>query len=98
MDIDRFRRSPSGRIAQFGQGEAAYWAFLPDPLPPVLTWVASPNRRRMQVSRPDNCRICKKAGANVWLPLADQTCPFVWQISFLPAQSLLFRRRNRCCK
>ena len=40
MDIDRFRRSSSGRIAQFGQGEAAYWAFLPNPLPPVLAFDA----------------------------------------------------------
>jgi Fic family protein len=36
MDIDRFRNSPSGRLVQVGQGEVAYWAFVPNPLPPEL--------------------------------------------------------------
>jgi Fic family protein len=36
MDPDRFRNSPSGRLAQIGQGETAYWAFMPNPLPPDL--------------------------------------------------------------
>ncbi len=36
MNPDRFRNSPSGRLIQAGQGEAAYWAFVPDPLPPDL--------------------------------------------------------------
>jgi Fic family protein len=40
MDIDRFRQSSSGRVVRFGQGEAAYWAFLPNGLPPVLTFDA----------------------------------------------------------
>ena len=40
MDLERFGRSPAGRVARFGQGEAAYWAFLPNPLPPVLTFDA----------------------------------------------------------
>ncbi|NUO17696.1 MAG: Fic family protein [Planctomycetaceae bacterium] len=38
MNKERFRESTSGRVAQYGQGEAAYWAFLPNPLPPVLTF------------------------------------------------------------
>lgn len=38
MDLERFRRSPSGRVLQMGQGEAAYWAYVPHPLPPEITW------------------------------------------------------------
>ena len=30
--------SPSGRVVQVGRGEVAYRAFVPDPLPPVLTF------------------------------------------------------------
>jgi len=36
MDPDRFRESPSGELIRVGQGKAAYWAFVPDPLPPPL--------------------------------------------------------------
>lgn len=36
MDPKRFRRNPSGRIVQTGQGDAAYWSFIPQPLPPRL--------------------------------------------------------------
>jgi len=36
MDIERFRNSPSGRLVRAGQGEAAYLAFVPHPLPPDL--------------------------------------------------------------
>jgi Fic family protein len=36
MDPDRFRDRPSGRLMQVGQGEIAYWAFVPTPLPPTL--------------------------------------------------------------
>jgi Fic family protein len=36
MDITSFQRSTSGRLARIGQGEAAYWAFIPNPLPPEL--------------------------------------------------------------
>jgi Fic family protein len=36
MNPERFRNSPSGRLLQVGQGEAAYWAFIPNPLPPPL--------------------------------------------------------------
>ena len=38
MDLDRFRSSPSGRVARVGQGEAGYWAFVPNPLPPALDY------------------------------------------------------------
>ena len=34
MDPQRFRGSPAGRVVRVGQGEAAYWAFVPHPLPP----------------------------------------------------------------
>lgn len=36
MDPDRFRDSPSGQIVRVGQGEAAYQAFVPNPLPPDI--------------------------------------------------------------
>jgi len=36
MNKDRFQNSPAGRPLTVGQGEAAYVAFVPDPLPPDL--------------------------------------------------------------
>lgn len=38
MDVDRFRRHGSGRMIQVGQGNSAYWAFLPAPLPPRIVF------------------------------------------------------------
>jgi Fic family protein len=38
MDVDKFSKSPSGRIVQSGQGETAYWSFIPNPLPPELAF------------------------------------------------------------
>jgi len=36
MNPERFRQSPAGRLLQVGLGEIAYWAFVPNPLPPDL--------------------------------------------------------------
>ncbi|HLB65064.1 MAG TPA: Fic/DOC family N-terminal domain-containing protein [Anaerolineales bacterium] len=36
MNPELFRKSSSGRVLRVGSGEAAYWAFVPDPLPPHL--------------------------------------------------------------
>ena len=36
MDIERFGKSPSGKVIEVGQGEAAYSAFIPNPLPPEI--------------------------------------------------------------
>jgi len=36
MNAERFQVSPSGQLLKVGQGDAAYWAFVPHPLPPVL--------------------------------------------------------------
>lgn len=36
MNPDRFRESSAGQVIRVGQGEAAYWAFIPHPLPPRL--------------------------------------------------------------
>ena len=36
MDPERFKGSPSGRLVRAGHGAAAYWAFVPNPLPPKL--------------------------------------------------------------
>jgi|GEM_PF-6590051 len=37
MNVERFKNSPSGRKLKVGQGQSAYWAFVPHPLPPALT-------------------------------------------------------------
>lgn len=36
MNRDDFIKSSAGKVVKVGHGEAAYWAFLPNPLPPVL--------------------------------------------------------------
>lgn len=38
MNPDLFKDSPSGRVIQVGQGEIAYWSFVPNPLPPMLAF------------------------------------------------------------
>jgi Fic family protein len=38
MNPQQFKASPSGRVIQVGQGETTYWAFIPNPLPPTLTF------------------------------------------------------------
>lgn len=38
MKIEAFVNSPAGRLVRAGQGEAAYWAFVPHPLPPAIVW------------------------------------------------------------
>jgi len=40
MDLEGFKNSPAGRLLKVGQGEAAYWAFVPHPLPAALTFDA----------------------------------------------------------
>jgi hypothetical protein len=32
MNLDQFAHSPSGRVLKVGQGDAAYWAFVAQPL------------------------------------------------------------------
>ena len=36
MEPERFRNSTAGQVVRVGQGETAYWAFVPHPLPPNL--------------------------------------------------------------
>ena len=36
MNLEGFEKSRSGRMLKVGQGESAYWAFVPHPLPPAL--------------------------------------------------------------
>lgn len=36
MNLERFQNSSAGRLLKVGQGQAAYWAFVPYPLPPAL--------------------------------------------------------------
>ena len=38
MNPEQFKDSPSGRVIQVGQGETAYWSFVPNPLPPMLAF------------------------------------------------------------
>ena len=35
MDPERYRNSTAGRLVRAGMGDAAYWAFVPHPLPPA---------------------------------------------------------------
>jgi len=37
MNLERLRNIPEGRLLKVGQGDSAYWAFVPHPLPPALT-------------------------------------------------------------
>lgn len=36
MDPERFRQSSAGRLAKAGASDAAYWSFVPHPLPPRM--------------------------------------------------------------
>jgi len=36
MELDVFGNSPSGKLLKSGRGDAAYWSFVPNPLPPKL--------------------------------------------------------------
>ncbi len=38
MDIDTFSKSPSGKIVKSGQGDTAYWSYIPNSLPPELAF------------------------------------------------------------
>ncbi len=38
MDVEKFSKSPSGKIIKSGQGDTAYWSFIPNPLPPELAF------------------------------------------------------------
>ena len=40
MNPDRSLNNSAGRLVQIGQGETAYWAFIPHPLPPALPFNA----------------------------------------------------------
>ncbi len=40
MNLERYKDSTAGRVIKVGQGDAAYWAFVPEPLPPSLTFEA----------------------------------------------------------
>jgi Fic family protein len=38
MNIEAYKQSPAGRLVQVWQADSSYWAFVPKPLPPVLTF------------------------------------------------------------
>lgn len=38
MNNEQFQKSAAGHLIQVGQGEEAYWAFVPHPLPPNLSF------------------------------------------------------------
>jgi hypothetical protein len=52
MNIEDFQNSPTGKLLRAGEGETAYWAFVPHPLPWALEadcelgwWTASLKHR-----------------------------------------------------
>ncbi len=51
MNLATFGQSPAGRMARVGQGEAAYWAFVPHPLSPPLTLSADLSLRLSQADQ-----------------------------------------------
>lgn len=51
MNPDTFRNSTAGQVFHVGQGEAAYWAFVPNPLPPDLTFDAELVRALSEADR-----------------------------------------------
>ena len=51
MNIARFQTSPSGRLLKIGAGEAAYWTFIPNPLPPDLPFDAELVRTLSEADR-----------------------------------------------
>ena len=38
MDPERFSHTTAGRVIRIGRGDDAYWAFVPNDLPPDLAW------------------------------------------------------------
>ena len=50
MDPKAFQNTTSGRVIRVGQGQAAYWAFVPNPLPPRLAidWELASLNARME--------------------------------------------------
>jgi Fic family protein len=51
MNVERIRNSPSGRLLKVGADEAAYWVFLPNPLPPALPFDAELVRALSEADR-----------------------------------------------
>ena len=38
MDTRKFQDNPAGQLLHAGKGNATYWAFIPNPLPPDIEW------------------------------------------------------------
>jgi Fic family protein len=51
MNPERFRNSPSGRLVKVGYEDSAYWAFVPNPLPPELPIEKNLVRRLSEADR-----------------------------------------------
>ncbi len=51
MNPEQVGNNPSGRIIQIGAGEITYWAFLPNALPPDLTFDADLVQRLSSADR-----------------------------------------------
>ena len=51
MTPDAFTVHSSGRVIRVGQGQTAYWAFVPNPLPPPLTFDAALIRALSEADR-----------------------------------------------
>jgi hypothetical protein len=80
VDPERFGKSTAGQVIRVGQGEAAYWAFVPHPLPPrlpadwELTGVLSEADRALAElaglgrSMPNPLRRMDRQAAQLWGP------------------------------
>jgi Fic family protein len=51
VNLDRFAKSPAGRVVKVGRGESAYHAFVPHPLPPQFPWTGALVRRLSEADR-----------------------------------------------
>jgi len=51
MNPNRVPKHPAGRLVQVGQGETAYWAFIPNPLPLGLPFEADLVRTLSEADR-----------------------------------------------
>lgn len=64
MDPKDFSPITSGRVIQVGQGDVAYWAFVPDPLPPSL----APDWRLTRLNAEAERAVGELAGLGRMLP------------------------------
>jgi len=83
VNLTTFGQSPAGRVARVGQGEAVYWAFVPHPLPPLLTLSSD---LLLRLSQADQA-LGRLAGFSLLLPNPQLlTRPFIHQEAVLSSR------------